>query len=144
MRKIVTYFKNKLGGKPADTETRVVGSVVGFSLPYGKGAPVTEPTLCGVPARLVALPTKLRDESHAEVKANPRVVSKSHEAILNQLDQGVPLSRADIHSFTGISITSLCGRMDELMKRGQIEVAGSKVDPVTNRKVTTYKLKEVL
>lgn len=89
-------------------------------------------------------PTENRDESYKKTQqGKPRPVSKSHAAIIAQLSDGIPMTRADLHSFTGISITSLCGRIAELIERGQVEVAGSRVDPGTRRNVTTYRLKEV-
>lgn len=147
MRKIVTYLKNKLGGKPPDTETRVVGMSPLFSESYGdqlRPVGMVRGQMAGGPAIMQNIPRENRDESYKKTQqGNPRPVSKSHAAILAQLSDGIPLTRHDLHSFTGISITSLCGRIAELVERGQVEVAGTKTDPVTQRKVTTYQLKEV-
>ena len=70
-----------------------------------------------------------------------RPATKTQQRILDALGGMPPMSRADIHSFTGISITSLCGRIAELVEADKMGVVGTKQDPVTKRKVVTYKLK---
>lgn len=124
----------------AKVTARHVGKHPALAAPYG-GDFVSHGVVTG---RLTA---ENRDESYKKTQqGNPRPLLESHRKIMDALDihgYGVPLSRNDLHSFTGISITSLCGRIAELVERGQVEVAGSKTDPVTQRKVTTYQLKEV-
>ncbi len=70
-----------------------------------------------------------------------RPATATQQRILDALSGMPPLSRADIHTYTGISITSLCGRIAELVEADKVEVVGTKQDPVTKRKVVTYKLK---
>ena len=97
------------------------------------------------PARWVALygatPATIaactRNESHRKI----RPTTATQQRILDALSGMPPLSRADIHTYTGISITSLCGRIAELVDADKVEVVGTKQDPVTKRKVVTYKTK---
>lgn len=83
------------------------------------------------------LSARTRIESLAKI----RPATKTQQRILDAMYAMPPLSRADLHTYTGISITSLCGRIAELVEAGKMEVVGTKKDPVTTRKVVTYKLK---
>lgn len=47
-------------------------------------------------------------------------------------------SSSDIHAFTGIPRTSVCGRLKELEDEGVIYKAGTKTDPITNVTVNWY------
>lgn len=85
----------------------------------------------------MSLSTCTRNESLRKI----RPASRLQQRILDTL-QGMPaMSRADIGTYTGISTSSLCGRLDELVQANKVEVAGTKKDPVTKRMVVTYKLK---
>ena len=45
------------------------------------------------------------------------------------------LSRAEIAEYTGIRLSTVCGRVSELMDAGAISVTGKKLDKETNRLV---------
>jgi hypothetical protein len=51
-----------------------------------------------------------------------------------------PFSRFDIHAVTGMRLSSVCGRANELMKAGLVVEPGTKIDPLTGKVVKTLKL----
>lgn len=98
-------------------------------------------TMTGSSPSLQNIPKDLTACTRIESLKKIRPASRLQQRILDTL-QGMPaMSRADIGTYTGISTSSLCGRIDELVQADKIEVAGTKQDPVTKRKVVTYKLK---
>lgn len=56
--------------------------------------------------------------------------------IIRQYVQENPRSsRTDIADGTGLRLSSVCGRVNELLKSGDIFVSGTKLDTATNREV---------
>ena len=54
-----------------------------------------------------------------------------------------PVTRAEIEAMTGIRCSSVCGRVNELMKDNLIEGCGHKLDPQTKKTVTAYRIKSL-
>jgi len=49
----------------------------------------------------------------------------------------VPISRSEIAERTGLRLSSVTGRVNELLKEGRIEVTGEKLDKNSDRRVET-------
>ena len=65
--------------------------------------------------------------------------SKSYTTIKLALSTG-PQSRSQLASATGLKLSSICARCNELLKVGDVSVAGKTFDQETNRNVETLKL----
>jgi hypothetical protein len=65
---------------------------------------------------------------------DPKRLSRTRELILQKL-QVEPLTRAELAAKTGLRLSSVCGRCNELLKAGRIFVSGTALDEETNRNV---------
>lgn len=65
-----------------------------------------------------------------------------HRMIMKTIEESVvvSLSRYEIHRLTGLRLSSVCGRVNELLASGQVRVNGTKRDLLTNRNVETLEL----
>lgn len=63
----------------------------------------------------------------------------SRERVKQALVRG-PLSRSEIAEVTGLRVSSVCGRVNELLKSGEVAVYGLKWDEATQRSVETVGL----
>lgn len=80
---------------------------------------------------LATTPTSTRQESLKKVDKK-----SLHVLILSTISSSpVPMSRNDIVAKTGIRLSSVTARVNELIASNLVKVAGTKVDTTTNRKV---------
>ncbi len=63
----------------------------------------------------------------------------AREKVFNAIQAG-PSSRNVIAQVTGLKMSSVCGRVNELLHTGRIRVAGAEYDGETNRVVETLAL----
>jgi len=68
------------------------------------------------------------------------VITKLHEQVLGSLLQNGTFSRNDIAADTGLRLQSCCGRVNELIAMGFIEVMGVAKDARSNRSVELLSL----
>lgn len=59
------------------------------------------------------------------------------QQILDALFMSPPLSRSELAAKTGMRLSSVCGRVNELLDEGRIVVDGTTYDPATQRHVET-------
>lgn len=78
-----------------------------------------------------------KTESFAKVKPT---TAESYKLILDALKFENNLSRTDLSYRTGLRISSVCGRVNELMKSMKIVVSGKKWDIESDRNVQTLKI----
>ena len=78
-----------------------------------------------------------KTESYVKVKPT---TAESYKLILDALKFEGDLSRTDLSHRTGLRISSVCGRVNELMKSFKIVVSGKKWDIESDRNVQTLKI----
>lgn len=78
-----------------------------------------------------------KSESLNKIDSNAK--SKSYATIKRALSTG-PQSRSQLASATGLKLSSICARCNELIKVGDVSVAGKTFDHETNRNVETLQL----
>lgn len=52
------------------------------------------------------------------------------------------MSRYDIHQATGLRLSTVCARARELIDMGRIEPRGTKIDPITGRRVEVLRIRK--
>lgn len=87
--------------------------------------------------KINASTAETRAESHTKVilKSGGR-----HETILRDIAHNGAATRAKLAERTGFSESSLCGRLNELVKMGQLTVGPTEYNTKTERHVVTYHL----
>ena len=73
--------------------------------------------------------------------ATETTTSKRQEEIVCALLMRQPLTRAELADLLGLRLSSVCGRVNELLKAGRVVVAGTKFDEETKRNVELIALK---
>ena len=68
--------------------------------------------------------------------------SRQQLTVLDALNVWGVSSRADLVKHTLLPINVVCGRVNELLKRGVVEVSGKEIDADTGKEVQLLKLKE--
>ena len=64
--------------------------------------------------------------------------SQSYQLIYQALRSSPdPISRADIAEHSGLRMSTICGRIAELLEAGVVSIAGTKKDSDTNKEVET-------
>lgn len=83
--------------------------------------------------------TNTKVQSLNKLNATP---ARDHQygIILKVLDETPRLSRSDIADVTDLRLSSVCARVNEMMKRGWLVENGTKYDLTTNRNVTCLEL----
>ncbi len=66
---------------------------------------------------------------------------KVKEQIVAALLMRAPMTRAELAAVLGLRLSSVCGRVNELLASGLVVVAGTKFDAETKRNVETVSLK---
>lgn len=62
------------------------------------------------------------------------------QQILDALFMALPMSRAELARVTGLRLSSVCGRVNELIEEGRVIVCGTTYDATTARNVETVTL----
>lgn len=71
---------------------------------------------------------------------DPAKMETVRDRILYTIDKAKMPSNADIERLTGIRLSSVCGRVNELKAEGMIEEGGTKTDPFTRRRVQWWQI----
>ena len=80
-----------------------------------------------------------RDDSYEKLKSS-NSFGDAQQKVLDALHKFGTLDDKGIVQASGLSLSSVCGRRDELMKLGIVAEAGSRYDPQTNRTVTLWRV----
>lgn len=78
-----------------------------------------------------------RGAAHEHV-ISKRIPSKQQAKVLACLAEA-DHTRDELHEATGISVTSLCARIKELVDANRVEVVAQVTHPVTRRMVNVYR-----
>lgn len=73
---------------------------------------------------------------------DPEKLKSVREKVLCTVARALKPSNADIERLTGVRLSSVCGRVNELCQEGLMEAGGFKTDPFTRHTVTWWKLTE--
>ncbi len=73
---------------------------------------------------------------------DPEKLKLVKEKIICTVAMAVKPSNADLERLTGVRLSSVCGRVNELCQDGLVEAGGFKIDPFTKHTVTWWKLTE--
>jgi len=74
------------------------------------------------------------------LKATKPTKADGHQRVLGCLFMCAGLSRSGIAKATGMRLSSVCGRVNELIVAGKLSVAGIQRDSETERNVETVRL----
>lgn len=78
-----------------------------------------------------------KSESLAKTQSSK---ARSYAVIRHALHVNGPLSRSQLAEVTTLKLSSVCGRVNELLKTGELVEAGKIYDKATERNVTTVAL----
>ena len=82
--------------------------------------------------------TKTSIRSYVALKASGFV--GQHAAVISRMEPGAIYSRRQISKLTGLEISTVAGRVNELIEEGQIIVCGNIKCPFSGRLVEAVKL----
>lgn len=71
---------------------------------------------------------------------DPAKMQTVRDRILYTIDKAKMPSNADLERLTGIRLSSVCGRVNELCNEGLIELGGTKLDPFTRKTVQWWSI----
>jgi predicted transcriptional regulator len=84
-----------------------------------------------------SIPTKAPDRKSTKRKSYESLgdLAPIHLLILNTIQTHGPMSRQELATKTGLKVSSVCGRVKELLDNCFLCVDGTTTDPDTNREV---------
>ncbi len=71
---------------------------------------------------------------------DPGKLKRIRDKVLYTIGTAIHPSNADIQRISGIRLSSVCGRVNELREEGLVECGGLKIDPFTKKTVTWWRL----